>query len=77
MKGGLMRDKVYETRRNRLVLIAEKLADSSAGPKPGRKGDKRTGAEQKKLEEWGTRWNLIFHGKVDALVNETGIRGAK
>jgi hypothetical protein len=69
-----MKDKVYEAARNRLIPFAEKYADANAGPKPGKKGAKRDSTEQAKLVDWGTKWNLLFHGEMDRLVTEHGIR---
>jgi hypothetical protein len=55
-------DTAYELARNRLIPLAEVVADTLAGAKP-------TG-DLKQLEEWNAVWNKAFHNKMDELVKE-------
>ena len=53
----------YERQRNSLIPTAEAVASLICGPEP-----------EGGSEEWGQRWNAIFHTEMDRMWRE---RGAK
>jgi hypothetical protein len=49
-------DRLYQIERNKLIPFAEKYADSAAGPRPKKVGDRWGYKEQAKLEAWNVKW---------------------
>jgi hypothetical protein len=56
----------YEEQRNLLIPTAENYANKEAGERPGK-------FQSELKEEWGNRWNRLFHSKMDELAREAGL----
>lgn len=61
------KDANYIRQREKLIPIAEKFANDTCG----KKYDKE---KYRDTIEYGTEWNKAFHGKMDVLLKENGIK---
>jgi len=62
-------DREYEIERNALISRAEAYADSVAGKRP-RKNTRLGQNHDPRLVDWGARWNVAFHGRMNELAKK-------
>ena len=56
-------DIAYEQQRNRLIPVAEKIANKAYGKKP-------KGCEEATLHEWAEKWDSCFHRALSNMAKE-------
>ena len=61
-----MTDKEYEKARNKLIPVAEKIANDQEGNLKPEKGGRSVG-------EWSDAWNRVFFREMNRLARETGL----
>ncbi|MDO9527761.1 MAG: hypothetical protein Q7J27_01230 [Syntrophales bacterium] len=63
-------DKLYISRRNALIPLAEKFANEKCG--------KESSSKKLKIKDaWSAKWNTAFSTEMERLVNENRLRGQK